>query len=339
MSKDKEEGIKLNVIDDIENPGHKEENIKPAKKQNIPQKKSDELNMKFIKKVQFWQILSVIFFVLFITSLLYISGSSKEIVEIDAKNIVQSYVDRLEIARPSISIEVGDISERNGLYNVKLMLQGQEIDSYLSKDGKLFFPTGVELDQVFDRADVQDDIETPKVNVSINDEHVLGELDAPVTIIEFSDFQCPFCKRFRDQTFDKIKEKYIDTGKVRFVYMNFPLKSHENSQKAAEAAECAHEQGKFWEYHDILFENQQKLAVEDLKKYSADFGLDTEKFNDCLDSGKMKDEVNKDFEDGITYGVQGTPAFFINDMALSGAQSFEKFKSIIEKELAKEVSE
>ncbi|MDP3026471.1 MAG: DsbA family protein, partial [Nanoarchaeota archaeon] len=104
-------------------------------------------------------------------------------------------------------------------------------------------------------------------------------------------------------------------------------------QKAAEASECAHEQDKFWEYHDKLFENQNALTVEDLKKYASDLKLDTIKFNDCLDSGKYESEVQKDLSDGQKYGVSGTPAFFINGKLISGAQPFSVFQQIIEEEL------
>ncbi len=163
-----------------------------------------------------------------------------------------------------------------------------------------------------------------------DDDPVLGEKDAPVTIIEFSDFECPFCKRFHDETLPRIKEQYIRTGKVKFVYRDFPLPIHPNAQKAAEAAECADDQGQFWAYHDMLFENQQALGVAKLKEYAQDLGLDMEEFNDCLDSGKFADEVNADLEDGADAGVSGTPAFFIEGELVSGAQPFEAFARVID---------
>jgi len=142
-------------------------------------------------------------------------------------------------------------------------------------------------------------IPTPsRVQVSVDDDPSKGLATAPVTIIEFSDFECPFCARFYSQTLNQIEEKYIKTGKVRLVYRDYPLSFHPSAQKAAEGAECADEQGKFWEMHDKIFENQQAMGVSDLKRYAQEFGLNTSQFNDCLDSGKMASEVKKDFQDG-----------------------------------------
>lgn len=174
-----------------------------------------------------------------------------------------------------------------------------------------------------------------KVKVSADDDPVMGSEDAAITIIEFSDFQCPFCARFFEQTLPQIEEKYIKTGKVKLVYRDFPLSFHQYAQKAAEAAECADEQGKFWQYHDKLFENQNTLDIGNLKRYAQDLGLDSTKFNDCLDSGMMAFEVQKDFNDGSSYGVSGTPTFFINGIMLVGAQPYSVFEQVIEQELKK----
>ena len=122
--------------------------------------------------------------------------------------------------------------------------------------------------------------------------------------------------------------------KVRIVFRHFPLRNHNRAAPAAEASQCAHEQDKFWEYHDKLFANQRALSDEDLKKYAAEIGLDTEKFNACYESGKYKDEVQKSAQVGGQLGVTGTPAFFINGRFLSGAQPFPEFQKIIDDELA-----
>ena len=181
-------------------------------------------------------------------------------------------------------------------------------------------------------------IPTGIVDVSADDDPVLGEKDAPVTIIEFSDFQCPFCERFYSQTLEQIKTNYIDTGKVKLIYRDFPLDSiHPMAQKAAEAAECADEQGKYWEYHDKLFQNQEEwvtTGISKLKEYAKGLSLDSSKFDKCLDDGKYADEVKKDFQDGAQAGVQGTPSFFINGKQLSGAQPFAAFQQAIDAELA-----
>ncbi len=168
----------------------------------------------------------------------------------------------------------------------------------------------------------------------LDDDPVLGDKNAPLTIVEFSDFQCPFCARFRQQTFDQIKKQYIDTGKVKFAFRDFPLTSiHPMAQKSAEAAECADEQGKFWEYHDVIFERQSSLSLSSLKQWAGELNLDTNKFNQCLDSGKYEDEVNKDLRDATSSGGQGTPYFIVGNQPLSGAQPFSAFQAAIESQL------
>ena len=169
----------------------------------------------------------------------------------------------------------------------------------------------------------------------IDDDSVKGDPNAPVTIVEFSDFECPFCGRFYSQTLGQIKSQYVDTGKVKIVYRDFPLSFHQQAQKSAEAAECAGEQGKYWEMHDILFEKGVTGGVPSFKQYAADLGLNTGTFNTCLDSGAMASEVAQDMRDGQAAGITGTPGFIINGQKVSGAQPFSAFQQIIEAELAK----
>lgn len=164
------------------------------------------------------------------------------------------------------------------------------------------------------------------------DNHIRGDFNAPITLVEFSDFECPFCERHYP-TLNKILNDY--QGKVRLVYKHFPLSSiHPNAQKAAEASECADEQGKFWEYHDKLFENQPTgYSLEKFKKFAKDLGLNPTKFNDCLDSGKYAQKVQTDYQEGVQKGVQGTPATFVNGQLVSGALPYEAFKQIIDQKL------
>jgi protein-disulfide isomerase len=164
----------------------------------------------------------------------------------------------------------------------------------------------------------------------IDDDSIKGDKDAPVTIVEFSDYECPFCARFYSDTYGQIVEKYIDTGKVNLVYRDFPLSFHPNAQKAGEAAECAGEQGKYYEMHDLLFEKGVSGGVSAYKQYAKEIGLKTSDFDSCLDSGEMAGEVRKDFTDGQRAGVQGTPAFFIDGKLISGAQPFPAFEAAIE---------
>ncbi len=174
----------------------------------------------------------------------------------------------------------------------------------------------------------------PEINVSVDDDPFKGPEDAPVTIVEFSDYQCPYCKIFFDQTFNHILTLY--EGNVKFVYRDFPLGFHQYAQKAAEAAECADDQGKFWEYHDKLFQNQEtwsSLGISEFKRYAEEVGLNNDEFNRCLDNEEKTREVKKDLQDGRSYGVTGTPTFYINGRKLSGAASFSNFVRIIETEL------
>lgn len=177
--------------------------------------------------------------------------------------------------------------------------------------------------------------ENPILEVNMDGDPVEGSKNALVTIVEFSDFQCPYCGKFAIETLSQIKTNYIDTGKVKVVYKDFPLSFHENAQKAAEAAQCAFEQNKFWEFHDKIFQNQQDLSIPSLKRFASELGLNTGKFNECLDSGKMAAKVQKDLQEGASVGISGTPAFLVNGVGVTGAQPFEVFKQIIDSELSK----
>ncbi len=160
-----------------------------------------------------------------------------------------------------------------------------------------------------------------------------GPEDAPITIVEFSDFECPFCGRV-NPSIQKVRETYGD--KVQIVFRQFPLGMHRNARKAGEASLCANDQGKFWEMHDGMFADQKNLAVDGLKSIAASVAdLDAEAFNECLDSDKYADSVESDFQAGTRAGVGSTPAFFINGRYLSGAQPYETFAEIIDDELAR----
>jgi protein-disulfide isomerase len=174
-------------------------------------------------------------------------------------------------------------------------------------------------------------LKPPVVEVASAGRPEKGGKQAPVTIIEFSDYQCPFCKRAEDVV-DQVVKTYGD--KVKVVFRDYPLPMHPEARLAHEAANCANAQGKFWEYHRKLFANQQALAEANLKTYAKDLGLDQAKFDDCLAKRPHKAAIDKDLEDGAKVGVSGTPAFFINGRMLSGAQPFEKFKEVIDEELA-----
>ena len=180
------------------------------------------------------------------------------------------------------------------------------------------------------RANVKMLLEPPRFDVDTNGDPSLGPENAPVTIIEFSEFQCPYCAQVQP-TLKKLKERYGD--RIRVVFRNFPLPMHKDAPKAAEAAACANEQGKFWEMHDKLFANAPKLQILDLKRYATEIGLQTDRFDHCLDAGKYTAKWQGDKVEGSSYGVSGTPAFFINGRMVGGAVPYEDFAEMIEEEL------
>ena len=184
------------------------------------------------------------------------------------------------------------------------------------------------------------------VKISADDDPIIGNPNAPITIIEFSDFQCPFCARFHVQTLPLLLEEYIEQGKVKLVFRDFPIQSiHPNALPAAVAAECANEQGQFKAMHDMLFDNQNQwskqetdVALSIFTQYATEIQLDQNTFDSCLTSGKYIEEIRNDLEDGRSYDVTGTPGFFIgNDdigyVELKGAQPFESFKKVIDAQL------
>jgi len=180
--------------------------------------------------------------------------------------------------------------------------------------------------------DVKVLLEPYRVPVELAGAPVRGNPKAPVTIVEFSDFQCPFCVRARP-TVARVREVYGD--RVRFAFRHYPLDFHPQAQKAGEAAACAGEQDRFWQMHDRLWENTQKLEVPELKAHAQAIGLDATAFAGCLDSGRHAGLVERDMQAGQEYGVSGTPAFFVNGRPLIGAQPFEAFQQVIDDELAR----
>jgi protein-disulfide isomerase len=172
-----------------------------------------------------------------------------------------------------------------------------------------------------------------RVEVSIDGAPVRGAANAPVTLVEFTDFHCPFCKQVLP-TLTQLLARY--PGKVRLVFRDFPIDSlHPQARRAAEAARCAQDQGKFWEYHDLLFANAPNATPEELKRYAEQVGLDLAKFEPCVSGGVHRAGVQRDFDEGVRLGITGTPTFFINGRPFSGARPLEEFARLIEEELAR----
>jgi protein-disulfide isomerase len=167
-----------------------------------------------------------------------------------------------------------------------------------------------------------------RIEVSLDDDPVLGPEDAPITIVEFSDFRCGFCRRFFQETFQPLLDAY--PSQIRFVYRDFPVVG---GFDAALAAECAHEQGAFWEYHNKLFSGELALGQSAYLQYAEDLDLDIDEITECIESERYADEVNADTQYASDLGVRGTPMFFINGIPLVGAQPLEIFMQIIDGEL------
>jgi protein-disulfide isomerase len=249
-------------------------------------------------------------------------------------------VDRSALIEKEITAKVATVSEtdiaswyqanQNRVQGASLDQVRQPIKSYLTQERM-----GVVRDQYLDtlraKTQVRTMLEPPRQKVASANSPAKGSTSAPIEMIEFSDFQCPFCLR-ADPTVQQVLKTYGD--RIRFVYRHYPLPNHPSARPAAEAAACANEQGKFWPYHDRLFGNPTKLSAADLKQHAAELGLNASQFNACVDSHKFKAEVDADIRDGERAGVNGTPAFFINGRVISGAQPFDVFKKIIDEELA-----
>jgi len=243
-------------------------------------------------------------------------------VEVDAKIPAVTEADQKDYYEKN-KPRFGNTPEADALKQIENGLRQQR-----ARDRRMAY-----VKELRDKAGVQILLDAPRVAVSMGEDPAKGSAAAPITIVEFSDFQCPYCARV-NPTIKQVEEKYGD--KVRLVFRDFPLvQIHRDAAKAAEAGECAHEQGKFWEMHDKLFANQSKLQVEAMKQTATEIGLDAAKFNQCMDSSKYAAEVQKDVDEGSRYGVTGTPAFFINGRMLSGAQPLEAFTEMIDEELAR----
>ncbi|MEN8204978.1 MAG: thioredoxin domain-containing protein [Pseudomonadota bacterium] len=183
--------------------------------------------------------------------------------------------------------------------------------------------------------------------MNIEGRPTMGSADAPVTVVEFADYQCPFCLRFSKTTFPHLKKNYIDTGKVRWVALNLPLAFHKDARKAAQGALCAGDQGKFWEMRETLFENPKAIGVQHLPGYAQELSLDVEAFNACLNSDRHLDAIDKDAQDARGVKLTGTPSFIIGKSdskkitgkVVIGAQPVNVFNSAIKQALEQQPSD
>ena len=259
-------------------------------------------------------------------------------IEANKERLFEEFLDDLKKRNPGLSkkmprynqreMEQGLFTRENGAYgplmeHTKNNIIEMKKDAHLRSKKKEFF------DELRTRAQIDMLLERPELinlNITADDDPYLGGADAKITIIEFADYQCPFCAKVGETLKDLLANRG-DTIKV--VFRDFPLPSHKNATMAAEAAECADEQGKFWAYNELLFDNQQSLSIENLKNYAKSLGLNTEKFNRCLASGIQRSEVAKDIADAKQAGITSTPSLFINGYYLSGIPTLDYLEEVI----------
>ena len=293
-------------------------------------------------KMNVWQVFTVVFAALFLLAIFNVFSFTGSATQVTGSAV--TYINENLLGEGAEAVLINS-EKSNGLIKATLNVDGQVMEAYISNDGELLFPGAIPL-----TGEVVNDIPTTQLptgvsEVSAADGYFLGPEDAEIEIVEFSDFECPYCGaamgtheglmsqfKSRDPSWEaaipKLKE-LAEQGKIKLVFRHFPLSFHQTAMPSAIASECAGEQDKFWEYHDVLFENQESLTATNLKKFAADLGLDTTQFNTCLDSEKYKAKVQQDMADGQGYGVSGTPAFFVNGQLLSGAQPFNAFGSLL----------
>ena len=179
-------------------------------------------------------------------------------------------------------------------------------------------------------------VQVRRYDVPVDDDPAIGPEDAAITIIEFGDFQCNFCKKWHDEVLDKLMSNY--PGQIRFVYRDFPLISmHPGAAPAAEAADCAGEHGSYWPFYQALFTMKYDLTTEAYQQYATELGLDTQAFTECLTDRRYESEVMGDYDYAVNLGVSSTPTFFINGIPVVGARPYEVFKQLVDKELAGEI--
>jgi len=187
------------------------------------------------------------------------------------------------------------------------------------------------LESLRSQASVRIALAPPEAEVAVDNAPRRGPQDAPVVIVEFADYECPYCQRIHPEL-KKLQEEFA--GKVALAFKDFPLPMHPQAEKAAEAGRCAAQQGKFWEFHDALFDNNRKLEPTQLKEYARNLKLDAARFDQCLDAGEQAVAVRKDFAEGQRLGLTGTPSFFINGHFLSGAVKYDTLREVVDQQLA-----
>ncbi len=291
------------------------------------------------ESVSTWKVVTVILALVVVLSV-FTSGfrfdtlptaSSGAVIPLtEAESKVVQFLNENVLVSP-FTATVTKSQEENGLYKLTLSIAGQSVDSYLSKDGVLLFPRWIDLTAPQERPIGPQIVQ--RFDIGIDNDPLLGETTAPVTIIEFANVKCSDCFRFHQDIFPKLKEQYIDTGKVRLVFRDYPTVE---SEFVGLAGECALEQGNqhFWTFHDRMFANLDQLTAETFRGWAQELNFNMERFDSCMQNSKYQKEFYEDLRDlKAAVGETPVPTFFINGQVVVGVPSFEEFARIIEGEL------
>jgi protein-disulfide isomerase len=278
-----------------------------------------------------WILATVVLGVLFVGALVFNGdGSGVTGFAVASENEVTEKV--LGFLNQQVDEEVflESIEDKGGYYELIVSFQGDQIPIQATLDGNFLIADLVPTDDSLGSALTGGN---DRVEVEIGDSPIKGDPNAPITIVEFSDFECPFCETFYSQTLPLIEENFIDNGVVKLVFKDYPLSFHPSAQKAAEAARCVRDilgdEG-YFEMHDKMFENQLELSDENFKKWASELGVD---IGLCLESGTHFASIQEDLNYGASLGVSGTPGFFVNGIPIQGAQPYEVFQQVILSEL------
>lgn len=249
---------------------------------------------------------------------------------IASEELLRHEVDE-KVAEPSEAELQRVYADRKDLSNVPFEQIREQLRQQLKQDN-LARARQTYINGLRQRAHVTVLLQAPQVKVASDPARVLGDPGAPITIVEFSDFQCPYCRKAETILHELLKQYQ---GRIRLAYRDFPLKQmHAQAERAAEAAQCAGEQGQFWPFHDLLFANPGRLSDADFNQHARTLGLDSTRFQACVRDGRFRSRVDLDLKEGIQAGVDATPAFFINGRFVPGAQPIASFQQIIDAELA-----
>lgn len=313
--------------------------VKPLRKKHSTRSEKESSSSDLLNRMRAnpWMVATVVLAVVLVVVLFMRSGSSASV---SSQTAGSKLVDYLNTQVQGGGVTLKDVVKDKSMYKVSVEYQGTAYPFYVTLDGSSFASSLSSFEGATPTAPTAPAKPVTIDAAQISDAPVKGSSSAKVTLVEFSDYQCPFCERFYSDAYKQIVSEYIDTGKVKLVFMNFPLSFHENAEPAARAALCfrkvkANSDAAYFQYHNKLFENQASLSTANYKKWARELGGNGAQFDSCFDNNEFADRITAESAYGASIGISGTPGFFINGVPLVGAQPFSAFKQVIDAELAK----